>query len=1099
MSIQKQFFIKFTILIIVLFVQNLAASSISVAGNIESNTTWSSDTVFVAGDVVINDNVTLQINAGTKIIFLDNYQITVLGRFLSLGVPASPIYFTVKDTTGFSDSNIKKGGWGGIRFEDTPLTNDTSKILYSVFSYGKEMGHNLSDGGGAIYIKNFSKIFINESEFHNNKAVGYFPPGGAICCRNSNIIITNSRFYGNSTTAHGGAIYCDNSSPLIENCDIEDNIAGIGGGIACLSNANPIINNCTFQKNKVTSYNEGGGGISCIDHCNPQILGNKIIFNNGYNNGGGIYLDQYSDPIIEDNLISNNYAENGGAIEIEYYGSSNALLINNIISNNSASNGGGIFYGPAACARIVNCNIVNNSALNGGGIYTNTYQAPPVINTVIYGNSANSGAQVYLANVSGAPYFNFCDIEGQTEEFGGYNSNLYSKSKYSNSFDFIPLFNNPSNSSGYLIDATNADWSLDRYSPLINYGSTDTSWSTISSKDYLKNPRIIGQIDIGAIEFQQIVPSFVKLYFNPDTLMFRNAVINKYSSPLIITLKNSGNKTLNIDSLIASVGFYFSENNNTKLVASINGLKILPHKEITLNVVCYPSTWGIMDGVIRSFSSNNIGETEMPLRTNATNKFFVYGDITSNQVWQDSVEVTKDITVTAGNTLTVKPGAVILFEDHSSLSIIGQILAQGTKADSIYFTSVNPQSDSGWAGIHIYNFSGAMNSSDTSFFSYCNISFTCQNDLISAGISIRNFSKVIITDCSILNNKSSQSGGGIYVSNGNPIIKRNTIAYNYSNNKGGGVYLSTVNIVLDANKILNNFSVVDAGGIFINQNSNVMVVNSLICNNTGNYCAAVNILGPNSNAGFINCTIANNKESKLNQNFGIGLRSKQLRIMNSIVYNNAKYQVFINDTSSSNLISYSDILGGQRDGVLVSPAGRFYSNQYVNNIDLQPLFVAPTSGIGIEYNAMTANWNLKNNSPCINKGNPDKTGYGGFLKDLNGFNRFVGVVDIGAYEYQETTNIDFGNALPKVYQLYQNYPNPFNPATKIKYQLPKDGHVSIIVYDILGREVATLVDAYKVRGRYDVTFDASKLSSGIYIYQFRAADFVSNKKLILLK
>ncbi|HKJ81731.1 MAG TPA: T9SS type A sorting domain-containing protein [Ignavibacteriaceae bacterium] len=85
------------------------------------------------------------------------------------------------------------------------------------------------------------------------------------------------------------------------------------------------------------------------------------------------------------------------------------------------------------------------------------------------------------------------------------------------------------------------------------------------------------------------------------------------------------------------------------------------------------------------------------------------------------------------------------------------------------------------------------------------------------------------------------------------------------------------------------------------------------------------------------------------------------------------------------------------------------------------------------------------------------------------------------------------------YDLAQNYPNPFNPATVIKYQVPKDSHVSLKVYDILGREVATLIDGFKSQGRYNVTFNAGNLASGVYIYQLRADDFVANKKLILMK
>lgn len=87
----------------------------------------------------------------------------------------------------------------------------------------------------------------------------------------------------------------------------------------------------------------------------------------------------------------------------------------------------------------------------------------------------------------------------------------------------------------------------------------------------------------------------------------------------------------------------------------------------------------------------------------------------------------------------------------------------------------------------------------------------------------------------------------------------------------------------------------------------------------------------------------------------------------------------------------------------------------------------------------------------------------------------------------------------KEYQLLQNYPNPFNPNTKIIYQIPKSGLVMIIVFDILGNQVATLVNQYKSKGNYEVNFNAAKFSSGVYFYQIRVNDFVSSKKMVFTK
>jgi hypothetical protein len=96
---------------------------------------------------------------------------------------------------------------------------------------------------------------------------------------------------------------------------------------------------------------------------------------------------------------------------------------------------------------------------------------------------------------------------------------------------------------------------------------------------------------------------------------------------------------------------------------------------------------------------------------------------------------------------------------------------------------------------------------------------------------------------------------------------------------------------------------------------------------------------------------------------------------------------------------------------------------------------------------------------------------------------------------------------PEEFQLYQNYPNPFNPTTTIKYSIPAVGNehvrsstdVILKVYDILGREVATLVNEVQKPGSYEVQFDASSLTSGVYFYKLQSGSFIKSMKMILLK
>ena len=103
----------------------------------------------------------------------------------------------------------------------------------------------------------------------------------------------------------------------------------------------------------------------------------------------------------------------------------------------------------------------------------------------------------------------------------------------------------------------------------------------------------------------------------------------------------------------------------------------------------------------------------------------------------------------------------------------------------------------------------------------------------------------------------------------------------------------------------------------------------------------------------------------------------------------------------------------------------------------------------------------------------------------------------GNYKYSQEVNVDV--EVPIEYALEQNYPNPFNPSTTIKYSIPEDGFVKLAVYNMLGEELANLVNAQQKAGRYEVVFDASNYASGIYLYRLETQNYLSVKKMILVK
>ena len=266
-------------------------------GDVLGNWSVAGSPYLIEGEITIPDGQTLSIDPGCLIEFQGHYKFNVQGRLLAVGTEQDSIKFTITDTTGFSNHAIPDGGWHGIRFDFTPTTNDSSRIIYSVLEYGKAVDEEVDEqNGGAIYLEGYSKILISNCKIENN-------------------ISSNN----------GGGIYCHDAAQ-IDNCLITNNLAyGYGGGI-CFGPTNPILSN------SIVSYNETLTG-----------------------GGGGIEVFAYSDPIIINTIISNNnsFLEGGG---IRTMASTETKIINSIICNN---NNHGIYA--FECSPIVtNTNIVNN-------------------------------------------------------------------------------------------------------------------------------------------------------------------------------------------------------------------------------------------------------------------------------------------------------------------------------------------------------------------------------------------------------------------------------------------------------------------------------------------------------------------------------------------------------------------------------------------------------------------------------------------------------------------------------------------------------------------------------------------------------------------
>ena len=197
-----------------------------------------------------------------------------------------------------------------------------------------------------------------------------------------------------------------------------------------------------------------------------------------------------------------------------------------------------------------------------------------------------------------------------------------------------------------------------------------------------------------------------------------------------------------------------------------------------------------------------------------------------------------------------------------------------------------------------------------------------------------------------------------------------------------------------------------------------------------------------------------------------------------------------------------DDLSVQGQGVLPVELASFVSVISKNDVTLNWSTASETnnSGFDVERSSANGSWSkIVNVSGNGNSNTPNSYSFTDRnLASGNYSYRLKQIYFNGNFEYFNLSN-EVVIGVPEKFELSQNYPNPFNPSTKINYNLPADGMVSIKIFDMSGKEVMSLVNEVKTAGYYSVSFNGSNLSSGNYFYRLSAADFTATKKMILLK
>jgi hypothetical protein len=486
-----------------------------------------------------------------------------------------------------------------------------------------------------------------------------------------------------------------------------------------------------------------------------------------------------------------------------------------------------------------------------------------------------------------------------------------------------------------------------------------------------------------------------------------------------------------------------------------------------------------------------------------------------------------EITIPNSETLSIEPGVDVIFMGHYKFNVQGRLLAVGTQQDSIHFTAEN--TGIGWHGIR---FDSTLNTNDTSkmffcLFKYGKASTGSYYDRCGGAILIQNFDKVLIYQCTFEFNLCDMYGAVIYVNQASPVITNNTFSKNSGNQHDGAiacigyseaiiknnvfsfnhgqystvacVYSENNKLIISGNVFSYNSSNFGTGGIFL-IGADVRIENNIITHNSG-VCGGI-LCYMNCQAVIINNTIAYNIAKE-----GAGiycLTGPDPILINNVIYGNVRIhgiktsQVYISDPQSDPHFLYCNIEGG-KEGFEGPGAGNNYTGLYVNNIDADPLFMNPSSD----------DYRLSDLSPCIGAG-IDSVDVEGIWYKVPAFcimdnprpTPAGSMPDIGACESPlgaPVVGIEQEITFPEEFVLNQNFPNPFNPSTKIQYSVPQSSQVQIKIYDVLGNEIATLVNETKEAGKYNINFNASKLSSGVYFYTIKAGDFIQTKKMILLR
>ena len=278
-----------------------------------------------------------------------------------------------------------------------------------------------------------------------------------------------------------------------------------------------------------------------------------------------------------------------------------------------------------------------------------------------------------------------------------------------------------------------------------------------------------------------------------------------------------------------------------------------------------------------------------------------------------------------------------------------------------------------------------------------------------------------------------------------------------------GVWLSALNTVKDIYSLKKGDNVTVTGVMTEDYDvTKIDSISSFVVNSSGNAIPAPHVLTTGDiGKKALSDTTAERWESVL-----ITYENVRVTDLNAdgdagpVTYNYG--EIFVNDGSGDTRVELQD-------------GNHFYNNVW-DGVDTSNVYFTSITDTGSTFQSLT-----------------------GYLYYSHSYYKLVPRYQSDFVGYSLPTSVEVDNTIPARFAVSQNYPNPFNPSTIISYSLPKEGYVTVKVYNIIGQEVATLVNAQQSAGTYKVNFDASSLSTGVYFYSVRSGSYNQVKKMMLIK